>query len=577
MIPASLNHIPLEKAEFSVVDVETTGLSARNNRVIEIGIVKIKNLKITDRYQTLINPGCRIPTFITQFTGIDDNDVYTKPNFSEVISEIENFVGDSVVSGHNLKFDLAFLQHEFLRSGTEPLANTDLCTLKLARKLYPMLRSKSLSAVTKHLRLKNPSVHRAAGDAEVTARILIKMIKELKKKEKINFLSELIQYQSNINLAGNSLKIPPKLYDDVVSLPRSPGVYYFLNKKNHVIYVGKAKSLRERVHSYFSNSASAKTKKIVKQAVKLKADITNSELTAFLLEAEAIKKIDPKHNSQLKKYGNKYFIKITTTHKYPRPEISNKFDFDGNDYFGLFISRKRAEKVLDILDKAFALRECTDKEFSKGKKCFLAEIERCTAPCVKQKDPAYDEELEKVYEFLYGKNQSALDRLLIKMKEHSQKERFEKAGEIKEVINLILAQIHKSSLINEPVNKANVMFEVSETLAKDYLLLMEGKFFIKSGTNNKDEKFEEAINDYYLNSINVDKNPTEEDLEKMKISLNWLIKNRNKVKIFYLRDYNSSEELFNAVSNRLNRPKKSSSKFKIKFLAEHSLPDDNIL
>ena len=76
MIPASLNHIPLERAEFSVVDVETTGLSARNNRVIEIGIVKIKNLKIADRYQTLINPGCRIPTFITQFTGIDDNDVY---------------------------------------------------------------------------------------------------------------------------------------------------------------------------------------------------------------------------------------------------------------------------------------------------------------------------------------------------------------------------------------------------------------------------------------------------------------------------------------------------------------------
>ncbi len=577
MIPASLNHIPLEKAEFSVVDVETTGLSARNNRVIEIGIVKIKNLKITDRYQTLINPGCKIPAFITQFTGIDDNDVYAKPYFSEVISEIENFIGDSVVSGHNLNFDKSFLEHEFLRSGTEPLANTDLCTLKLARKLYPMLRSKSLSAVTKHLRLKNPSAHRAAGDADVTARILIKMIKELKEKEEINFLGELIQYQSNINLAGGSLKIPPKLFDDVVSLPRSPGVYYFLNKNNHVIYVGKAKSLRERVHSYFSKSATAKTKKIVRQAVKLKTEVTNSELTAFLLEAEAIKKINPKHNSQLKKYGNKYFIKITTTHKYPKPEISNKFDFDGNDYFGLFISRKKAEKVLDILEKAFALRECTDKEFSKGKKCFLAEIERCTAPCVKQKDPEYYEELEKVYEFLYGKNQSALDRLLNKMKKHSQKERFEQAAEIKEVIDLILSQIHKSSLLNEPVNKANVMFEVSETLSKDYLLLTEGKFFIKSGKKNKDEKFEEAINDYYLNSINIYKNPTEEDLEKMKISLNWLVRNRNKVRIFYLRDYNSGDELFSAVSSRLNQPKKSSSKLKIKFLAEHSLPDDSVL
>ena len=289
MIPAELNHIPLEKAEFCVLDVETTGLSTRDNRVIEIGIVKINNLKIVDRYQTLINPGCRIPSFITQFTGIDDNDVYDKPYFPEVISDIENFIGDSVLSGHNLNFDKSFLRYEFLRSGNEPLANPDVCTLKLARKLYPMLRSKSLSSVSRHLRLKNPTAHRAAGDAEVTARILIKMIKELNKKEKINLLIELIQYQGNVNLAGGSLKIPPKLYDDVISLPRSPGIYYFLNKKNQVIYVGKAKSLRERVQSYFSNSATEKTKKIVRQAAKLKNEVTNSELTALLLELQSVR------------------------------------------------------------------------------------------------------------------------------------------------------------------------------------------------------------------------------------------------------------------------------------------------
>jgi DNA polymerase-3 subunit epsilon len=570
MIPAELNHIPLEKAEFSVLDVETTGLSARNNRVIEIGIVKIKNFKITDRFQTLINPGDRIPSFITQLTGIDDDDVYSKPYFSEVLNDIESFIGESVISGHNLSFDLSFLRFEFLRSGNEPLANPDVCTLKIARKLYPSLRSKSLSSVTKHLRLKNPTAHRAAGDAEVTARILIKMIKELKKKEDIKFLNELIQYQSNITTVNTSLKIPKKLNNDVISLPRSPGVYYFLNKKNQVIYVGKAKSLRDRVHSYFSSSATAKTKKIVRQAAKLKIEITNSELTAFLLEAESIKKIDPKHNRQLKKYGNKYFIRINRTHKYPKPEISNKFDFDGNDYFGLFISRKRAEKVLNILDKAFALRECDEKEFSKGKKCFLSEIERCTAPCIKRKDPEYNEELDKVYEFLYGKNQSALDRLLNKMKEHSQNERYEKAAEIKDVIDLILSQIHKSSLIAEPVNKANLLFEISESLAKDYILMLEGKFYIKSNSEAKDEKFDQAINDFYSNSINVVKMPTDEDLEKMKISLNWLIKNRNKVRIFYLKDYSSSEELFNALSNGMSRSKKSTLNFSIKKLTAYN-------
>ncbi len=577
MIPVELQHIPLENAEFSVLDVETTGLSARNNRVIEIGIIKLNNLKIVDRYQTLINPGCKIPSFITQFTGIDNDDIYDAPFFSEVMTKIEEFIGDSVVTGHNLNFDLSFLRYEFMRSGNEPIANPNVCTLKIARKLYPMLKSKSLASVTKHLRLKNPTAHRALGDAEVTAKILVKMIRELQKKQSINFLGELIQYQSGVKSATTSLKIPKKLNNDVISVPQSPGVYYFLNKKNQVIYVGKAKSLRDRIHSYFSNSATAKTKKIVRQAAKLKTEETNSELTALLLEAETIKKLKPKHNSQLKKYGNKYFIRISNTHKYPKPEIKNKFDFDGNDYFGLFISRKRAEKVLNILDKAFTLRECTDKEFTKGKKCFLAEIERCTAPCVKKKDPDYNIELKKVYEFLYGKNQSALDRLLNKMKEHSQKEQFEKAAEEKEIIDLILSQIHKSSLIAEPVNKANLLIEISETLTKDYLLLLEGKFYIKSYANEIDGRFEEAINDFYSNSINLDNMPTEEDLEKMKISLNWLVKNRNKVRIFYLRDYNSSEELFSAISNGLNRSKKSSSKFNIKYLTKHSITDEDVL
>ena len=181
MIPTELTHIPLDKAEYSVLDVETTGLSARNNRIIEIGIVKIKNLKIVGTYQTMINPGCKIPPFITQFTGIDDDDVHSAPSFSEVIGEIEKFIGDSTISGHNLSFDLSFLRYEFLRNGNEPLTNTDICTLKLARKLYPRLRSKSLSSVTKHLNLKNPQAHRARGDAEVTAQILLKMIKDIKR------------------------------------------------------------------------------------------------------------------------------------------------------------------------------------------------------------------------------------------------------------------------------------------------------------------------------------------------------------------------------------------------------------
>ncbi len=356
MITSELPSTLLKEAEFSVLDVETTGLSARNNRVIEIGIVKIKNLKVVDKYTTLINPGCDIPYFITQFTGISNGDVAYSPSFCDTAEEIEEFIGNSIISGHNLSFDEGFLRYEFIRSGFEPLSNLNVCTLKLARKVFPSLKSKSLASVTEHLKIKNKDSHRALSDAEATAQILIKLIKKLSKEKKIKTLQQLLEFESSLVSSNLNIKLPKGMADSLYSLPDAPGVYFFLNKKNEIIYIGKAKSLKDRVRSYFASTATGKTKKIVRQAAKIKTEITNSELTALLLEAESIKLINPKHNSQLKKYGNKYFIRISKTHKYPKAEITTKFDFDGNDYFGLFISRKKAEVVLDIIDKTFSLQ-----------------------------------------------------------------------------------------------------------------------------------------------------------------------------------------------------------------------------
>ena len=553
--------------EFSVLDVETTGLSARNNRVIEIGIVKVKNLVIAEKFTTLINPGCDIPYFITQFTGIGNSDVEYSPSFYDTAEEIEDFIGNSILCGHNFGFDEGFLRYEFIRNGYEPLSNLTVCTLKLARKILPSLKSKSLASVSAYLKIKNKDAHRALSDAEVTAKVLIKLLKKLSSEKEIKTLQQLIELESSVVPMSLNIKLSKEMQDSLYSLPNSPGVYYFLNKKNEVIYIGKAKSLKDRVKSYFSSTTTGKAKKIVKQAEKIKTEITNSELTALLLEAESIKLINPKHNRQLKKYGNKYFVRITNTHNFPRIEITNKFDFDGNDYFGLFISRRKAEAVLNIIDKAFALRECEEKELKKGRKCFLADIERCIAPCETKDTVEYSEELNKVYELLSGQNQSALDRLLFKMKDYASREKFEKAAEAKQIIDLILAQTHKSSLLAEPINKANVLFEITEGMNKDYILLLEGKFFIKKGTDSSKDDFGNALDDYYSNTIQSDKNPTEEDLEKMKISLNWLTKHRNKARIFYLKEFDSKEDLFFAVSSSKTSLKKLNRNFNIKRLS----------
>lgn len=561
----NLSQTPIEETEFCVVDTETTGLSPRNNNIIEIGIVKISNLKIVDRYHSMINPGRAIPYYITNLTGISDDDVYNAPFFEDIVDEIIEFMGENVISAHNLSFDKSFLRAEFRNAGRDLPQNHEVCTLKMARKLYPFLKSKSLGSVCSHLKLKNSGAHRALSDAEVTGKALIKMIKELKKTHRMTSLEELLDYQKMPGKFHQPFKVKKKLSQDVFDLPNAPGVYHFLNAKNEIIYIGKAKSLRDRVKTYFSAAAPKKAKKIVKQASRLKVELTNSELTALLLEAESIKLAKPKHNSQLKRYGNKYFLRITAKDAFPGIEICNHFDFDGNDYFGLFISRRKAETVFDVLTKIFALRECDDKELARGKRCFLAEIERCIAPCENKDKELYNSELEKVYEFLYGKNQFALNRLLNKMKYYSDTQKYEKAAEVKELVDMILAQTHKSSLLAEPVNQANVLFEVSEGGDKDYILMLEGRIFIKKYSLKEKDYFEEAIDDYYGNTLYLSAIPDEEDLEKMKITLNWMIKNRNKVRIFYLKDFTDKRELFSQISrNSFSRSSTIESTFDIK-------------
>ena len=539
--------IPLSQAEFCVLDTETTGLAAGRNNIIEIGIVVVKNLKISEKYHSMINPGRHIPANITMITGITNKEVEDAPFFEDIANDITEFISDKVLTAHNLSFDKSFLRKEFLSTETMLPKVRELCTVKLARKVFPELSSKSLGSVCRHLRIKNSEAHRALSDAEVTAKILIKMIKKLQKEKGITNLQELLDIQqSTYTQAIFSFK-KKKLQEDVNSLPNAPGIYYFLNSKNDIIYVGKAKSLKKRVKSYFVSNSQRKAKKIAKQAKRVKVEITNTELTALLAEAELIKLISPKHNRQLKRYGNKCFLRINKTHKFPNLEITNHFDFDGNDFFGLFISRDKAKTILEIIDKTFELRECTNQEFLKSKACFLAEIERCTVPCTNKNLDLYKDELKKVYDFLYGKNSYALDRLLKKMKLYSSQLKYEKAAEVKALIDLILAQTHKSSLLSEPVNSANVLFEIKGEFNNDYFLMLNGKIHIKNyvlGNGN----FDEALEDYFTSTINLKYLPTDEDLEKMKIALNWLIKNRNKVRIFYLKNYSTKEELFSELS-----------------------------
>ncbi|MDP4196768.1 MAG: exonuclease domain-containing protein [Bacteroidota bacterium] len=551
MSQKELTEIPFEEAEFCVVDVETTGMHPGSCRIIEIGLVRIKNLKIKETFRSFVNPGMEVPYFITTLTGISNRDVYDAPYFDEIAEQVEDFIGSSILVGHNLQFDLSFLKKSFDDCGKGKLNNSPLCTLKLARKIYPELPSKSLNNVIKFLKIRNKNVHRALGDATVTAKVLMKMIKELKDKYSLEYVSELLNYQYySITKPSDHKLIKKKLIADLAKLPDLPGVYFFKNSKNDIIYVGKAKSLKNRVKSYFASTAPSKGKKIVRAASRLEFMVTNSELTALITEAEMVKLYNPKFNTMLKKFGNNFFIKVTSSFGYARTEVARNFDFDDNDYFGPYTNGDLVQNLQKVIERTFRLRECKDKEFQAKKGCYLAQIERCISPCTSEGLlEEYEAELKNVYDFLAGKNQFAVNRLIARMKDLSDRHRYEEASEIRDLINLVLSQIQKTSILAEPVNSTQVLVEIQTTGKKDFILMLSGKIYIKDYLLLDEDSFDGAIEDYFNGTLFASQAVNKKDLEKIKITLNWLIRNRNSVKVYYLKDFRSKNELYKHITS----------------------------
>lgn len=544
MKETKLTEIPFEEAEYCIFDFETTGMSGRQDKVIEIGMVKIRNGKIAETFSSFINPGRPIPYFITKLTGITNADVENAPFFDEVFNRMKEFIGDAVLIAHNLSFDHSFLKHECVNAELEFPSNDAVCTLRLARKIYPHFPSKSLGNLTKSLKIRHRDIHRGLGDSMATAKILLRMFPTLREEHNIDTVSDLVSFQ---NLPASSKPyriIKKKLLDDFSKIPDQPGVYFYKNTRNEIIYIGKAKSLKERLNNYFSSNAIRKAKDIVRKASGLEFHTTNSELTALIAEAELIKTHNPKQNKMLKKYPRSYFLKLTLTHNFPSLEVTSSFDFDGNDYYGPYSNRDTAKILKEIVDKTFQIRECSLKEFNKGRRCYLADIERCLAPCVEKNiSQHYKNELLNINEFLCGHNQSAVDRLLNRMKELSAQQKFEEAAQIRDVVQSILNQINKASILAEPINKANVLIEVGGPVGNDYMILIDGKIVFKENFIEAKNQFDDVLEDYFTGTILSDKIIYDKDLEKLRIGLSWLSKNREKIKVHYLKKYKSTEEL----------------------------------
>lgn len=243
-----------------------------------------------------------------------------------------------------------------------------------------------------------------------------------------------------------------RLKEKVKNLPQLPGVYIMKMQGGKIIYIGKAKSLRNRVRSYFSggNDLSTKTKFLVKNIFEFDYMLTQTEVEAFLLEASLIKKHRPKYNIRLKDDKAYPYICLSMGDPFPRLYLRRKVEKNGSLYFGPFTSGLAVSATIKFLNRTFMIRDCTDGVFKIRKRpCMTYQIGRCTAPCVGLVDEkAYGLDIDAAKNFLRGKNRKVVSDLNRKMKEAAFEERFETAAKIRDSIDSVKKILEKQAVIN---------------------------------------------------------------------------------------------------------------------------------
>lgn len=223
------------------VDLETTGATAANDRITEIGIVEVDPNGSVREWQQLVNPGVPISPFIEQLTGISNRMVASAPPFADVANEALKRLQGRLFIAHNARFDYGFLRSEFKRTGTRFHAPV-LCTVKLSRMLFPEHKKHNLDALIERHDLQAEARHRALADAQLIHQFW----------EKIHVDRGIEAIQNAMCALNPCPALPDHLLPVMDELPDGPGRYFFLDKDNRLLYENDAKNIRKRVTTHFS-------------------------------------------------------------------------------------------------------------------------------------------------------------------------------------------------------------------------------------------------------------------------------------------------------------------------------------
>lgn len=413
---------PLFDVTFCVLDLETTGGSPAQCEITEIGAVKYQGGDLLGTFQTLVDPGLPIPPSITILTGITQAMVIDAPPIAEALPSFLEFIGDAVIVGHNVRFDLSFLNAAAMRLGYGRLDNKSTDTAGLARRLVRSeVRNLRLHSLAAHFRSPVTPNHRALEDARATAHVFHALLERAGSLGVTN-LDDLLQLPTARGSAHYS-KIG--LTDH---LPRRPGVYLFKDRNGRVIYIGKASNLRARVRQYFYGDTRKSISYIMKELDTIDHHPCDTVLEAEVTEIRLIHAHRPRHNRRSRPPKSSHFVKLTDE-EFPRLSVVRTLKDDGLAYLGPFRSKKTADEVVIAIWDALPIRRCRARSGSRTGKCAAAQMGLASCPCDGSLQASrYASIVDTLIAAIEGSPHLLLDPLAEKMERLSHQQRYEEAG-----------------------------------------------------------------------------------------------------------------------------------------------------
>ena len=292
-------------------------------------------------------------------------------------------------------------------------------------------------------------------------------------------------------------------------LPSKPGIYLFKNQTDKTIYIGKARSIKERVKSYFSSPSDPRIHTLLNETHNIDFIVTDSEREALILENNFIRQHQPKYNLRLKDDKSYPYIKVTVQDKYPAILLCRRTESDNARYFGPFTPSSAARKTINLISRQFGIRSCKEDIPGRRKRpCLEYDINQCSAPCMRMiNESDYNDDVNSALLFLEGKTEKLKNKLKTRMTEASQKHDFEKAKRLRDLV-LSLDQIRiKPKLISVKAEDKDIFgfFRKQDTAALYVFLMRKGKVIESSSwtisaKKTSDKKIlHNQIMDFYSN------------------------------------------------------------------------------